>query len=137
MTNKEKFLTLVTNDGADTVKYLGDTLAKRDMLEESFIIAVKISMKLDEIGWSQKELAEAMKVTPQQISKILRGHQNLTLETILKLQKVLDIPILASFSGSNKVTGEHPTPIESKPNQTKAERKFPGSNAGVAAQPRL
>ena len=137
MTNKEKFLTLVTNDGADTVKYLGDTLAKRDMLEESFMIAVKISMKLDEIGWSQKELAEAMKVTPQQISKILRGNQNLTLETILKLQKVLDIPILASFSDSNKVTGEHPTPIESKPNQTKAERKFPGSNAGVAAQPRL
>jgi transcriptional regulator with XRE-family HTH domain len=38
-----------------------------------------------------------MQVSPQQISKLVRGNENLTLETQIRLQKILKIPILASF----------------------------------------
>ena len=38
-----------------------------------------------------------MHVTPQQISKIVSGKENLTIETQIKLQNILNIPILASF----------------------------------------
>ncbi len=84
--------------------YQSDTLAKnkeriknRDMLRESRKIALKVLIKLDEIKMSKRQLAEQMNVTPQQISKIVSGKENLTIETQIKLQKILDIPILASY----------------------------------------
>ena len=46
---------------------------------------------------SERELAERMQVSPQQISKIVSGNENLTIETQIKLQNILNIPILASF----------------------------------------
>lgn len=47
-----------------------------------------------EINLSQKELAEKLGVSPQQVSKILKGQENLTLETIDKLEKVLNISLM-------------------------------------------
>jgi plasmid maintenance system antidote protein VapI len=53
--------------------------------------------RLAELNWTQKRLAEAMEVSPQQISKIVSGKENLTIETQIKLQEILSIPILASY----------------------------------------
>ena len=47
-------------------------------------------------GLSQKELAERMGVSPQQVSKIVKGQENLTLETISKIEMVLGITIIGS-----------------------------------------
>lgn len=38
-----------------------------------------------------------MNVTPQYVNKIVRDKENFTLETLVKLQQILDIPILASY----------------------------------------
>lgn len=73
------------------------------MLHESQQIALKVLMKLEDLGWSQKDLAEKMEVSPQQISKIVSGKENLTIETQIKLQKILDVPILASYY-ENKIS---------------------------------
>ena len=73
------------------------------MLRESHQTALKVLMKLDDFGWSQKDLAKAMEVTPQQITKIVSGKENLTIETQIKLQHILDIPVLASYY-ENKMT---------------------------------
>jgi transcriptional regulator with XRE-family HTH domain len=43
---------------------------------------------------SQQKLAKLMNVSPQQISKIVKGHQNLTLETIVKLENALMIKLI-------------------------------------------
>lgn len=67
------------------------------MLRESQQIAIKVLMKLEELGWAQKDLAREMQVSPQQITKIVSGKENLTIETQIKLQNILKIPILASF----------------------------------------
>ncbi len=84
--------------------YQSDAIAKnkerikhREMLRESRKIALKVLMKLDDLGMKQLELAELMQVSPQQISKIVSGKENLTIETQIKLQNILNIPILASF----------------------------------------
>lgn len=97
MTNKDKFLTLVSGEDAKTLKGVNERIKNRAMLRESQKIALKVLTKLDELGWSQKDLAEKMEVSPQQISKIVSGKENLTIDTQVKLQNVLDIPILASF----------------------------------------
>jgi plasmid maintenance system antidote protein VapI len=48
---------------------------------------------LDVKDMQQKELAEAMDVSPQQVSKIVKGKQNLKLETISKLEAALGIKL--------------------------------------------
>ncbi len=96
-TNKEKFLALVSSEKVDTIERNKERIKNRAMLRELQNIAIKVLLKLDELGWSQKELAREMGVSPQQISKIVSGKENLTIETQIKLQNILDIPILDSF----------------------------------------
>lgn len=58
MTNKEKFLQLVSCEDANTITEVKQRIKNRDMLRESQHIAIKVLMKLDELGWSQKDLAK-------------------------------------------------------------------------------
>lgn len=97
MTNKEKFLALVSEKDAGVLNRNRDRIRNRAMLRESQQIALKVLLKLDELGWTQRNLAEKMEVSPQQISKIVSGKENLTIETQIKLQNILDIPVLASY----------------------------------------
>jgi|694.fasta_scaffold03216_12 plasmid maintenance system antidote protein VapI len=103
MTNKEKFLALVSEQDSRTMERNRERIRNRAMLRESQQIALKVLMKLDELGWTQKDLAKAMEVSPQQITKIVSGKENLTIETQIKLQNILDIPVLASYY-ENKMT---------------------------------
>ena len=105
MFNKEKFLALVSNEKSDTLERIRERIKNRAMLRESQQIAIKVLMKLDELGWSQKDLAQKMGVSPQQITKIVSGKENLTIETQIKLQNILDIPVLASYY-ENKEKGK-------------------------------
>jgi len=103
MTKKEKFLALVSNEKTDTLERNNERMKNRAMLRESQQIAIKVLMKLDDLGWSQKDLAREMEVSPQQITKIVSGKENLTIETQIKLQNILKIPVLASYY-ENKLT---------------------------------
>jgi transcriptional regulator with XRE-family HTH domain len=97
MTNREKFLTLVSE--ADTQAEMENDwrIANRFWLRASQRIAFNVLERLDSLGWTQKDLADKMGVSPQYIHKIVKGGENLTLETQVKLQEILDIPILASY----------------------------------------
>jgi ribosome-binding protein aMBF1 (putative translation factor) len=67
-----------------------------DWLELSAQIAVRVLSALRkgcEVK-SQKELAEKMNVSPQYINKIVKGRENLSLETIVKLEKALNIRLI-------------------------------------------
>ena len=65
-----------------------------DWLKLSATIALKIRKLLRLRGISQSQLAEAMDVTPAQISKYLSGKVNFELKTIAKLQAVLGETLL-------------------------------------------
>lgn len=54
-----------------------------------------------------------MGVTPQQVSKIVSVKENLNLETQIKLQMLLDIPILASYYESVSNTCKTTDQLES------------------------
>jgi ribosome-binding protein aMBF1 (putative translation factor) len=66
----------------------------REWLKRSAAIAIKVLDALKNQGLTQKDLAERLNVSPQQISKIVRGEENLTLETITNLELALGIQIL-------------------------------------------
>jgi len=104
MTNKENFLKLVSEDKTDTLERNRDRIRNRKQLRESRAIAMKVLFKLDDLGWSKKDLADKMNVSPQQITKIVKGKENMKLETQIKLQEILNIPILATFEEDSRKT---------------------------------
>ena len=91
---KEKFLTLVSAEKTRSYQKIKNRVANKPHLEVAQNIALIVLDKLDALGMSQRELAIKMGVTPQQISKIVRGSENLTLESLLKIESALDIEIL-------------------------------------------
>lgn len=66
----------------------------RRWLRYSGFIAMAVSSRLKELGLSQKDLAQKMDSSPQYISKLLRGNENLTLETIAKLEDCLEMDLV-------------------------------------------
>jgi len=91
---KEKLSAIASDQSSDwktKAKYRRDN---REWLKRSVVIAVKVLDALKMQGLSQKDLAERMDVSPQQINKIVKGQENLTLETISNLEIVLGIKII-------------------------------------------
>ena len=91
---KEKLSGLASDQPSDWKAKAKVRRENRDWLRKSAAIAVRVLNALKEQGLSQKELAERMKISPQQISKIVKGQENLTLETISNLEIALGIQII-------------------------------------------
>lgn len=66
----------------------------RRWLRYSGFIALTVMHRLEELKMSQKELAEKMKCSPQYVSKLLKGSENLTLDTLSKLEECLDLDLV-------------------------------------------
>jgi ribosome-binding protein aMBF1 (putative translation factor) len=104
MGNREKFKQLVAQEPTNSLERTKQRVKNRAILRASSKIAMDILFKLDELGWTQKKLAELLEVSPQQVNKIVRGGENLTLETIVKLEEVLELQIL--YKERNQNAGE-------------------------------
>lgn len=69
-----------------------------DWTKRSFKIAVRILREIraqkTQNGMTQRKLAEEMGVSPQYINKVIKGKENLTLETISKIESVLGIKLI-------------------------------------------
>lgn len=63
-------------------------------LRYSGFIALTVMRRLEELKMSQKELAKKMNCSPQYVSKLLKGSENLTLDTISKLEECLDLDLV-------------------------------------------
>jgi len=66
----------------------------KDWLDKSALIAIKILRTLREESISQKDLAESIGVSAQYVNKVVKGRENLTLETICKIEKALGVSLI-------------------------------------------
>jgi len=68
---------------------------KRDQIwrSRSIAIALQVLDALDQKGWTQQKLAEELGVSPQRVSKIVKGAENFTLQAIASLEIALGISI--------------------------------------------
>ena len=98
----EKLSTLAATQPSDWKAKAKYRRENREWLKKSAAIAVRVLDALKAQNLSQKELAERMNVSPQQISKIVKGQENLTLETISNLELALDIQIIDEKAHHNK-----------------------------------
>ena len=61
-------------------------------------IAMMMLDKMEELGMTQKQLAELMGCSQQYVSKVLKGQENLSLETLAKIERCLQISILSNIA---------------------------------------
>jgi transcriptional regulator with XRE-family HTH domain len=64
-------------------------------LNKSALIAINILRTLRSQSMTQKKLAESIGVTPQYINKVVKGFENLSLETIGKIERSLGITLVS------------------------------------------
>lgn len=57
-------------------------------------IAIKTAMAMKRQNITRSEVATRMGCSPQYVSRLLKGEENLSLETICKLENALNVPIL-------------------------------------------
>ena len=68
--------------------------ANKEWLRYSQMIAMKMLDRMEELGLTQKMLAERMGCSQQYVSKVLRGRENLSLETLCKIENALNLQII-------------------------------------------
>jgi len=85
-----------------------------DALEDYMVIALRISSALKAKKMTQKELATQLGVTPQALTRIIKGRQNLTLNKVRQIEKALGISIMTikkEVATQTVTTTEQPTAL--------------------------
>ena len=66
----------------------------KSWLRHSQHIAMMMLDRMEDLHMTQSSLAELMGCSQQYVSRILKGHENLSIETICKIEDALNIAIL-------------------------------------------
>lgn len=69
-------------------------MENKSWLRYSQYIAMMMLERMDNLGLTQKSLAEKMGCSQQYISRVLKGTENLSIETISKIEYALGLKIL-------------------------------------------
>lgn len=72
-------------------------------LKKSTRISLRILDTLEDKGWNQTDLAKAMDVTRQHVSKLVKGGNDFKLSTIVKLEEVLGIQLQIVLADNEEV----------------------------------
>jgi transcriptional regulator with XRE-family HTH domain len=98
MSNLEKLNKMLSGQKSTWQQEAAWREENEEWLSQSFDIAVRVLDTLRAKKMTQKELAEKMKVSPQFINKIVKGQENLSLETIGKLSNALHVSLIKVLS---------------------------------------
>lgn len=104
MSNIDKLRAISTPAEEDWFKIAEEWDKEDAYLEKSARIAVAVLSVLREHKMTKQELAIKMGVSAQYVSKIVKGNENLTLETISKLEKALNIKLISVTDHSQPST---------------------------------
>lgn len=90
----DKFEKLVSDKPSNFLSKLAYYKANKKWIDQSSKVAINVLEALRTKGLSQKDLAKKMNVSAQQVNKIIKGKQNLTFETVAKLEDALEISLM-------------------------------------------
>lgn len=99
MTREEAIARLSRYQTNEPSKWREEEKKRRRAKEDGWLrysrkIAIKIAMAMKQQNISRQELADRMGCSPQYISRLLKGEENFSLETICKLENALNVAIL-------------------------------------------
>ncbi len=90
----EKLAQIISEEPSKWLEEVEFRQKNRKWLRRSQAIALKLLIRLDELEMSQKELAQKMGISAQLVNKWVKGKENLTLETIARLEEALGIELM-------------------------------------------
>lgn len=93
MTNKEKFLLLVSKEETNFLQQIKWRKENQVWLRKSRIIALKILGTLREKKMSQNDLAELLDVSPEEVNIWVKGKDRFDSDTIVKIEEGLGIQL--------------------------------------------
>lgn len=73
--------------------------ANQAWLRRSQIVAMKMLDRMDEMNWTQQQVANLLGCSQQDVSRIVKGGENLSLEMLCKIEDEMGIIL---FQPSNK-----------------------------------
>jgi transcriptional regulator with XRE-family HTH domain len=91
---KNKISKLIVNEPSNWMAQVEYYEKNKAWLDKSAEIAVRILSALRKLSLSQKDLAEMTGVSPQYINKVVKGQENLSLETICKIERALGVNLV-------------------------------------------
>ena len=87
--NFEKLNELANDRSREVIRKSEELERNRDWLRMSRMIALAIRYHLRKLEITQKTFADMLGVSPAYVGKLLKGNENLTLETICRVQTVI------------------------------------------------
>jgi len=81
-------------DAVNAMNNVANAATNAEWLMKSQAIASKVLNTIRAKKLTQAQLAILMKVSPQQVSRVIKGKENLTLETISNLERALGIKLI-------------------------------------------
>ncbi len=100
--------------------------ANKFWIRKSSDIALRILDALEELGWNKARLAKEMGVSPQQVSKYVRGEENFKLETLCKLEQALGVELIHVTQSDEEVIQKESVSVvseASKPEYQKSKKE--------------
>ena len=94
---------LEAHQSSTPTRWREDAQWRRDndyWLKYSRIITLRVLQAMDQQSVTQVELARRMSCTQQYISNLLKGTSNMTLETIARLERALNLDLIKSALSS-------------------------------------
>ena len=95
---------LVSEKDTKTLEEIRWRKENREWLKKSQAIALHILRTLREKNMSQKDLAEILEVSPQQVNKWVKGKENFRLETLVKIETALGTSFISVPKNSVNTT---------------------------------
>jgi transcriptional regulator with XRE-family HTH domain len=143
---KDRFKNYVSNESSNWKEQAEIYENNKEWLDKSALIAIKILSTLRNQSITQKILADDIGVSPQYINKVVKGRENLSLETICKIEKSLGITLVAvpvydysqvildSFTPNPYfISKNFSKPIGSEKTEYKSEAKYQPHEEPIAA----
>jgi len=94
--NREKLEQMAKPRPAENVQRTHERKQNRAWMRMSQDIALGIHRHLRLTNTTQRDFAERMGVSPAYVGKLLKGRENLTLETVWKIQEVIGVSFFQS-----------------------------------------
>lgn len=74
-----------------------------DAIDDYIRIAARIAIVLDDKKMKQKDLAKVMGVSKQALTRIMQARQNLSLNTIRKIERALEVTLITVLEKSEPI----------------------------------
>lgn len=92
--NSEMIAKIAVAPSKEAVRAADVRRKNRAWSKKSSQIALAVHYYLEQMNMSQKGLAEKMGVSPSYVARLLKGEENLSLETITKIEVVLGVELI-------------------------------------------